>query len=370
MKTAFLGDIALGDHPKAIGYGFGSVYGTEIPESKSRRLLPPGTEVELVFGNLEFPLYTWELSTGERRTVDRVCCRGKPVYAEFLRQAGLSVVSVANNHIYQHGNAAFLETLQALEHAGIRTCGTSQDFTGEQVFTVDGIRLAFLGWSDRPRQYLDNEPPYNEVDRDACCRSVSEMKSKVDVVCVSLHWGVEFLEMPESEDRKFARRLIDAGASVVIGHHPHVLRELEDYRGGVIAYSLGNNVCDMLWDARTRETACLVVEFDKEGVCNRELFPGQIDDDYFPTYLTGQEKAGVLDEMEQRYNRIRQALGESTYPQLADRALKRHQRITALHFFRNLPRFDKSVLLDALRHAIGRRIKTVRRGGDMPGGDG
>jgi hypothetical protein len=357
MKIAFLGDIALGDHPKCIGYGFGSAYGPEIPQSKSQRLIPSALEAQLVFGNLEFPLYNRKLDAAKHPTVNKMCCRGWPAYADFLRKAGLSMVSVANNHIYQHGDAAFSETLRALNDAGIRTCGTRQDFSGEQILTVDGVTVAFLGWSDRPRQYFENEPPYNEVNQDACCRAVSEMKGKVDVVCVSLHWGIEFIEMPGVEDRNFAHSLIDAGASVVIGHHPHVLREVEQYAGGVIAYSLGNNVCDMLWDDRTRETACLSVEFNTAGVSNWELYPGTIDEDYFPTYFSGSARLKFLDELEQRYKDIREESQSITYQQLAERALKRHQRLSAWNFVRNLGRFDKSVLSDVIRNAIQARLR-------------
>jgi hypothetical protein len=365
MKIAFLGDIALGDHPKCIGYGFGSAYRAEIPHSKSLRLLPSGLEAQIVFGNLEFPLYARKLRAAEQPSVNKMCCRGWPGYADFLRMTGLRVLSVANNHIYQHGDVAFLETLRALDDVGIRTCGTPRDFSGDQVLTVDGVKVAFLGWSDRPRQYFENEPPYNEVNKDACYRAVSEIKSKVDVVCASLHWGVEFLQMPSAQDRDFAHNLIDAGASVVVGHHPHVLREVEQYAGGVIAYSLGNNVCDMLWDDRTRETACLAVEFDLAGgVSNWELYPGKIGEDYFPTYFSGSARLKFLDDLKQRYDDIREESENSTYEQLAERALKRHQRLTAWHFIRNLGRFDKSVLSDAIKNAIRGRLRgSVRSAG-------
>ena len=369
MNIVFVGDLALGDHPKTIGFGFESKYGDKIPVSKASRIVPKEISPSIVFGNLEYPLYPVDKDSTLPSTVNDTCCRGWPEYAQFLRTAGIGVLNVANNHIYQHGDDAFVTTLRALDNAEIKTCGTPKDFSGEQVFNVDGTTIAFLGWSDRPRQYLKNAPPYNELDVEFCCDAVSAMTRTVDVVCVSIHWGNEFINIPEQRERDIARKLIDAGASVIVGHHPHVLREVESYNGGVIAYSLGNNVCDMSWNSRTRETASLVVSVENKQVADWDFYPGAIGDDFFPDYYTGKKREKVKEQLDARYEQLTQSEKSISYRDLAERALRRHQVLTLWFFVRNIFRYEKSILLDAIKHAVGIRIYGILKAIGLVGGN-
>jgi len=350
MRLICTGDIALGDHPKTVGFGFFSRYKAGLPVEKAGEIFPNGFDADIRFGNLEFALDGTESN--------EVCCRGVPEFAQFLKTAGFNVLNVANNHIYQYGIHAFEKTINTLNHLNIRTCGTLEDFKGGNSIIVGGMKISFLGWSDRPRQYSTEVPPYNEFNTSECYEHVRNAAAHSDVVCVSLHWGDEFIQVPRNEERVIARNCIDNGATLVIGHHSHVLREIEEYRGGLIAYSLGNFIGDMLWDKKTRQAACLYVEVEPRKIKTWRLIPASIGEDYFPKYLAEGEARVFAAEFGAVQEMLKRLLGKYTYDKLAKRALRRHQLLTVLHFLKNLnnypPGFASATLVDALRGRLRR----------------
>ncbi len=124
---------------------------------------------------------------------------------------------------------------------------------------------------------------------------------------VSLHWGDEFIDRPSPADVQLARAIVDAGADLIIGHHPHVLRGVERHGRGWIVYSLGNFVCDMLWEEELRETAIAECRLSKNGVEQVRLLPVRINDDSQPVPLQGEGAA----RLEQRLARLSSALSRN-----------------------------------------------------------
>jgi len=282
MKLLFVGDIALGDHPKAVGFGFYSKYKDGIPGQMAEQLYPHGIRADLIFGNLEFGLADEEI---HGHSIHEVYCRGMKRYVTFLREAGFSVLNMANNHQYQHGKKHFADTIDNLKSGGIRVCGTPDDFSAENILKVAGQSVAFLGWSERPRQDFSETSLYNEFDEETAYLDIERMSKMVDLLCVSIHWGEEFVGIMNERERTIARNMIDHGSSIVIGHHPHVIREVESYHGGIIAYSLGNFICDMIWNNKTKESGFLCVEIEGDKVLGHSFHPAIIGNDYFPHYL-------------------------------------------------------------------------------------
>lgn len=355
MKAAFVGDLALGDHPKTIGYGIGSTYGRNLPVEKIKRVIPATIQPDLVFGNLEYPLYEWDKVSADN-SVNQNCCRGFPEYADALASGGINIVNVANNHIFQHGTEAFDSTITALSKAGIKTCGLPSDLQGQTIIEHDGLSLGMLAFSDRPRQYNQAEPPYNEFDLQRCCDAIKTLKARCDVVCVSIHWGDEFILLPSPKEREIARQLIDSGAALVVGHHPHVIREVETYKDGLIAYSLGNTICDMFWNPDTAQAACLEVNFGQAGVTDWVLHLGEIDKDYFPNYLSGADLEQANEVLQSRFSQLQDDVEQQSYEQVSLSVLKHHEKLTLKAFLKNIYRVKKSVLFDIFFHAISRRV--------------
>jgi poly-gamma-glutamate synthesis protein (capsule biosynthesis protein) len=352
LRLALVGDIALGDHPKTPGFGFYSRYGKEIPGYLANRVLPSGVFPDIVFGNLEFALAAERENLGDDR-----CCLGTVSYIPFLRKAGFTVLNVANNHSWEYGAQSFAKTVRSLKNAGIKVVGVPDDFDPAGFLRINGRLVAVLGCSARPRQGFTAPPGYNEFEYGWFLKRIRDARRRADLVCVSIHWGDEFLTIPGPREREAGRAMIDAGADVVIGHHPHVLREVETYRNGIIAYSLGNFIGDMTWNPLTRETGCLVVEAGGPGGCVGTFFPALIDLDYFPRYLDEAGSRRFLDAQIERDARLTKDLKVSGYEFLVRKALKRHQYLTLGFVMRNFFRYRAATLGRIVSHAIRVRLQ-------------
>ena len=212
------------------------------------------SQPDLTFANLETPIAP-QASRGSRAFV----FDAPPAVISALQRAGVDLVSVANNHAFDQGRPGFEETLRSLDAAGMTYLGAgpAPHAAGPVRIERDGLKLAFLGYTYGLNQDGNACPPARagapvclqaaEIDRDSIVEDVRVAASGADAVVVSLHWGVEYEQQPRAQDVELAHRIADAGALVILGHHPHVLQPVELYRRSdgriaVIAYSLGNFV--------------------------------------------------------------------------------------------------------------------------------
>jgi hypothetical protein len=199
---------------------------------------------DVVFGNLEGTLT--DVSESPKCGPESSECfafRAPPEYAGYLADAGFTLMSNANNHSFDFGEAGEEETIRALHEAGIEQTGLPGQIT---VVRAAGRKLAFVGFA-----------PYSNTasltDVDAAEDLVREADREADIVVVAFHAGAEGTDAQHvtgseeeylGEDRgnpeEFAHRTIDAGADLILGSGPHVLRGMEVYRGRLVAYSLGN----------------------------------------------------------------------------------------------------------------------------------
>jgi poly-gamma-glutamate synthesis protein (capsule biosynthesis protein) len=166
-----------------------------------------------------------------------------------LAKLGIDVVSLANNHAFDALKDGFDRLRSHLAELGIGWFGAGDDRSraaAPALVERNGVRLAILGAADErsgaPFFAQDRRWGVAPWDVDALAEDVSRLREQVHHVLVCPHWGEERFLIPSPQQVAEARTLIDAGASMVIGHHPHVVQGVERYRGGVIAYSLGNFV--------------------------------------------------------------------------------------------------------------------------------
>lgn len=229
-------------------------------------------EADLVFGNLECVL----ADAGEPRS-DKLCLRGSPVYAEALRTAGFDVVSTANNHSFDFGPEGFERMAQALRLAGIDPVGAGKNRAGALQpvkLARNGLRLVFLAYSCAETGGMNEAggetpgtAPYLIHD---VLDDIVRWKSEADAIVVSVHWGEEHVPYPAPWQVRDARRMIDAGAVLVLGHHSHMFQGIERYKHGLIAYSLGNFLAsDIRWAGPARSYAYALREIDREGIVLR-----------------------------------------------------------------------------------------------------
>lgn len=214
---------------------------------------------DLTFGNLEC-----SVSDVGRNLYHLYSLRADPRAIEGLKFAGFRVLSAANNHIYDWDRPALLDTVRRLREAGIEPVGAgANDLEAHHPVVVDlkGTKLAFLAYVGiEPKEATagPDRPGVAWLDSVRAIADIRFARQLADVVIVSLHWGVEYSPRPRPEQVKLAHQMVDAGADLVVGHHPHVVQPVEQYRGRSIAYSLGNFVFDQK-DPATRRGLMLKV---------------------------------------------------------------------------------------------------------------
>ncbi|MFV2021552.1 CapA family protein [Micromonospora sp. LOL_023] len=230
------GDIVLGNVPDRLPPNGGAGFFDSVTETLA---------ADLVMGNLEEPL-TVDTGTGKCGADSTQChqFRAPPEYAAHLRDAGFMLLNQANNHGYDFGEAGYRNTQQALEEHGLAHTGARDQIT---VLDVEGVTVAVAGFSAY-------SPPNNSlIDLDAAAEVVRRADEQADLVVVQVHMGGEgsdltrvtpgtelFLGENRGDPMAFSHAMIDAGADLIVGHGPHVLRGMEFYQGRLIAYSLGN----------------------------------------------------------------------------------------------------------------------------------
>lgn len=254
---------------------------------------------DLAFGNLETTILEGNIvKTGS------FSFRTDPNAIEGLQYAGLDVLSLANNHIMNFGRNGLESTIDNLNAAGIGHAGAGlgeEEIYRPVVKEIKGVRFGFLAYSYSNEQVADKKNGTYGVaglDVEKMRSQVAELKKSTDVVVVSMHAGTEYETAPGRAQKDFARAAIDAGASLVIGHHPHVVQTAEKYNGGYILYSLGNFVFDQMWSEETRLGAIAEITFDKDKISKIDFVPVKIFDYAQPKLAEGADKEKILERLE------------------------------------------------------------------------
>ena len=257
----FVGDIMLS---RGIGKIMAEQNNWLYPFEHMREYLQ---KADLVFGNLEGPISGRGKNQGSIYSFN-----ADPYVAQGLTDSNFTVLSVANNHIFDYGRDAFIDTLAVLRLSGIAVVGGGINFEDAHrpvIRDVKGTKVAFLGYTNLlPRLFgeKDSVPAASYLDEEIMKRDIDVAKTLADIVTVSLHWGDEYSTKHNDWQERVAREAIDAGASLIIGHHPHVVQEVEQYNGGYIAYSLGNFIFDQNFSEDTGKGLLLEVTVNNKKI--------------------------------------------------------------------------------------------------------
>ncbi|MBQ6391089.1 MAG: CapA family protein [Eggerthellaceae bacterium] len=262
-------------------------------------------QADVTIANVESPLSKDE---SEPITDKDVYIIGKPSAIESIENSGIDLASLANNHIMDYGKPALEDTLKALDGAGVLYAGaglTENEAAKMAEMEVDGVSIAFFSWTDIVPDYFlafGDEPGVvsARMNMADACKRVSEAKATHDIVIVAMHWGVEYEDyITDYLQSEPAHQLVDAGADVILGNHPHVIEGIEFYKGALIAYAHGNCVFWQKYD-HTHESYLLSFDMTDEGVKNVVATPLYLDDKYgIPHFATGSQAQETLSRLEQ-----------------------------------------------------------------------
>jgi len=253
-------------------------------------------DADLSFANLETAVLPGRVvHTGE------MMFRSDPESVQSMAEAGFDLVSLANNHTPNYGQNGLKKTFVYLEQSGLDYMGAGQDLTSAyQAFVteVNGIKLAFLAYNDSdvvPDSYEAGQSWAGTaiMDIDQIKSDIGKVRKQVDLVIVSMHSGTEYIYTANKRQTEFAHAAIDNGADLVIGHHPHVVQEMEIYKDKYIFYSLGNYIFDQMWSEETRQGVVLKLELSKSGV-EQFIFIPVVIEDFAQPRLAGPTESAII----------------------------------------------------------------------------
>lgn len=263
--------------------------------------------VDIMLINNEFP-YS---ERGTALSGKKYTFRSKTSHVNYLVQMGVDIVSLANNHTYDYGYDAFVDTIETLDNAGIPFVGAGmniEEASKPVTFIINGYKVAYLASSGvespikTPVATEDSEGIMGSYDGGALlCEKIKEAKKTCDIVIVYPHWGMENTTALTSAQKENSRKYIEAGADAVIGNHSHCLQGIEYYNGKPIFYSLGN----FWFNTRDVYTALLKLKFTN-GNLECSLVPGRQANSETHYLDTAEERRKLYDLIEgyEPYNKV------------------------------------------------------------------
>ena len=257
---------------------------------------------DIVFGNLEYPL-------AAEVQPDKMFA-GDPQAAVAMRDAGFRLVHLANNHVGEYGAKGLGDTLTAVRGANLTPLGVGEDdFSARQLVRTDinGIRIGWLACGRTLLPQIEEGPRYWEFDETELYEAVRRERPNIDVLIVSIHIGLMYVDYPRPDHKTMADRLMQAGASLILMHHAHVLQGVEvTPTGAICCYNLGNFLLD--WSEGNVEMPIMVKEqnesaifsflLDGDGVAEATVIPTFIDDDCRVKWATGVRGEEILSRLE------------------------------------------------------------------------
>ena len=235
---------------------------------------------DLTFANLENPVSSRGVKVGSIYSF-----RADPKTLDGMQYAGFDIVSIANNHMWDYGRQAFVDTLTHLADEGIEYVGgglNSEEAHQPIIKKLNRTSIAFLAYTEFLQSVAaePNSAGITRWDIEAIKADIAAAKQQNDLVVVSFHWGDEYQPIHNAKQEQFAHAAIDAGADLIIGHHPHVVQDVEQYQGKWIVYSLGNFIFDQTFSKETMTGLAIKAYVEGDAITRIEEISIHISKEY------------------------------------------------------------------------------------------
>ena len=355
-----VGDIMLGEHPLCYNFGVGKIIkdkGIDYLFKNVKNIFKDG---DIVFGNLEAPMSNYT----DKKRFEAKFFKANPDVIEGLKNANFNVLSVANNHIMQHGEEAFFSTIDTIRENNITPVGVKNR---NEVLDIGGLKMAFLGYSFI-EDFIYNLQ-YNKISsEDEVLSVIKDLRKQVDLIITSLHWGHEYIYFPSPEQIKIARKFIDYGVDLILGHHAHVIQGFEMYREKLVVYGLGNFIFDQMTYIKTTQKsviAKIVVDADKS--INIDIIPIIWDcNEYCPAIANKSDGDEILnrislvrDKIENKsLSNYHSEMGD--YPTIANKYKRIAKKQMKKQFIRNLYKYPLTLLIYIIEGYFKKHLKQFK----------
>jgi poly-gamma-glutamate synthesis protein (capsule biosynthesis protein) len=297
LKIACVGDTMCGDSFNLLGYGTASSLDKYGSDFLSPEIVNIFSSHDIVLCNVECVLSNIGRKENSLRTLHM---RGRPETAKYLAEWGMTIAHVANNHILEQGIEAAVDTVQQLQNAGIKTVGGGKNGRfqpGIEPLYISAANqsVAIIGACFHSGKYAFSS------DLDEVLKTIRAEADKENPVIVSVHWGDELIDRPSIWQKQVSRQFTNAGASLVIGHHAHVVQGIDRSDNVLIAYSMGNFIFDGHSEA-TNWSIILSIQITDRKVTKWEAIPILRDKDYRPILARGERENELNNEIVRRCN--------------------------------------------------------------------
>lgn len=296
INLSFVGDISLADNWEIMPYydsrgkGVYGIIGEEVVDIMKSS--------DITIANNEFTVS----NMGNKLPNKLYTFRAKPERLSIYNEMGVDLVSIANNHAYDYGEEAFLDTLDSLKEYNIAYVGGGRDISEARkpyYFIAGGYKIAFIGATRAEKYILTPEATerrsgvFRAYDPTMLLETISEVKKKSDYVILLIHWGKEDSHELEEVQIKTSKMYIDAGADLLIGSHAHVLQGMEFYKDKLIAYNLG----DFIFNRETKDTGILSISIANDGKINYNFIPC-LQDNFKTTIPSENDKNRIIKDLQ------------------------------------------------------------------------
>lgn len=299
ITILFCGDVTLANH-----------FENHVGQNRNYAFekLPWFDDADITMVNLENPLTTRGSAVDKKFTF-----RALPEYAKMLSMSGIDIVTLGNNHIYDFGSTGLFDTIDFLRKENIYYVGAGRNNAEARhpvIFFLKGLKIAFLGYYGT-HKHSDSFPAQRDSAGTALRqlslieKDIMDIRKQVDFIIVNFHWGNEKATIPGNDQIAFAHSVIDYGADMIIGHHPHVLQGIEKYKNKIIAYSLGNFIFG--GNSRPEYSTALLKTGISKNKANAELIPLKVT--YWqPEKLEGSAAKAVVDSVKKLSQIFKQSI--------------------------------------------------------------
>ncbi len=299
LRFMAMGDIMIG---RGVGARLKKAGGYEKAFEKVASYLNLG---DIVFANLESPLTDSKHGLDNTR---KIVLKAEPDAVNALTGAGINLISLSNNHILDYYEKGLFDTMELLDQNGIKHAGAGKNIEEARtpaIIEKNGLKIALFAYTSMAELTYAGKPYQNyaagpeksglvQNRYETIREDILKIRDQVDLVAVSLHWGVEDSFKVNPEQTELAHKLIDVGADMILGHHPHQFQGIELYKGKPILYSMGNILFDQN-DPENMESFIIDMKYKGTELLEFYAIPVRIIDKSIIEVQTGSSALSLLE---------------------------------------------------------------------------
>ena len=298
LRFMAMGDIMLG---RGVGMRLQKAGSYEKAFEKIAPVLKQG---DIVFANLETPITS---NTQGLEIKRKIVLKAEPESVSGLTSSGINLISLSNNHMMDYYETGLFDTMSILDKNNILFAGAGRNIEEARkpaIIENNGLKIGLLAYTDMAELVFAGNPylsfaagpeksgvvprKYETIRED-----ILKVREQVDLLAISLHWGVEDSFTITPEQVEFAHNLIDDGADIILGHHPHQFQGMEVYKGKPILYSMGNFLFDQN-DSENMESFIIDMKYRGKELIEFSAIPVRILEKSYVEIQTGEKAVNIL----------------------------------------------------------------------------